>query len=74
MNMQTIYTVMGYFEYSFDSLRYEKSCLVSQGKQNKINLNQIFYVILFGFVTVRKYTETRGFYNPFYLIQVQCFE
>ena len=44
MNMQTTYTVMRYFEYSFDSLRYKKSCLVSQVKHNKMNLNQIFMI------------------------------
>ena len=65
MNMQTTYTVMRYFEYSFDSLRYEKSCLVSQGKHNKNEFKPDFYDILFGFDTVRKYIETREFCNPF---------
>ena len=65
MNMQTTYTVMRYFEYSFDSLRYEKSCLVSQGKHNKNEFKPDFYDILFGLCKVRKYTETRGFYNTF---------
>ena len=67
MNIQTTYTFMRYFEYSVNSLRYEKSCLISQEKQNKMNLNQLFMVFYLVWTQYANIQKLEVFNNSFSL-------